>query len=352
MAFGAMSTLPVFAETNTTLPVTSSDDGTVSVPITKVLTVKDGPGVLPGDDVKFNFTVSPDSEGTAYDRGATPDTVFKGPVGNDEITVTPAKRTGSTSVTYEGTLNIDPSKFPGPGIFAYTLEDDVTYANPVSGTTVDPLYEGFKDYSEYYTVKVAIEMKDGKQALQGVVATPWHKTDKVGVMSFAAEYDPKILLVEKQLSGNQAVPTDQFTFKLDVTGPAGETYRWAVYSELDENWTFNNYQPEQTGTVTANDAATGIIMQEGWHLVVFGLSPSDTYTLTETDTKGYEPSGAWQGKPEHIDSQADRQHINFLNKKEGTVPTGIIMTWAPYVLVAGLAVVFGVLFFGRRRHND
>lgn len=42
---------------------------------------------------------------------------------------------------------------------------------------------------------------------------------------------------------------------------------------------------------------------------------------------------------------------NFTNTKDGNVPTGILMTAAPYVAVVGLGGVFAGMFFRRKRED-
>lgn len=50
-----------------------------------------------------------------------------------------------------------------------------------------------------------------------------------------------------------------------------------------------------------------------------------------------------------IDGQDET--VAFTNTKDGTVPTGILMTAAPYVAVVGLGSAFAGMFFRRKRED-
>ena len=43
--------------------------------------------------------------------------------------------------------------------------------------------------------------------------------------------------------------------------------------------------------------------------------------------------------------------VEFTNNRDAVTPTGIVMSFAPYILLVALAGVFAVLFLRKRRHE-
>ena len=318
-------------------PVFAADDiiDGSTADVTKTLTLTDG--VKPASAVKFSFNVAPSGTVDAA-AGLDKDTVFKGvPNGltvEDTNTTSTAVQNENT-LTYTTQLVAHASAFDLPGIYQYTVNETPNNAAE---------YEGISFDKAAYTVKVYVTYNDAGTALQVnnlVVTSAAGKTKDV---VFANTYDPSTLTVTKLLAGNQAVATDKFPFTLTIKGTAGEEYKYAIK---------NGETTSEPVTLTANAEGTatqtGIEMGKNTQLIVYGLSENDTYTLTETDLKGYESS--WTDATTTSAMGAADKSISVTNTKSGAVPTGIIMSAAPYAAIVGLGGVFAGLFFRKKKED-
>lgn len=346
MALNVLNIAPVFAEENTTV-INPDADG--NYPITKTLTLADGDNIKPANGIEFGFSLSVPSTGyTEYDSAKTdgygPETEFYGLKDNDGvkgISVTAAVANDETTKKeYKTKLVVTPTEFEHPGIYVYELTENAV-------PTDDQKYEGITDDNpnEKYIIKVTIGYAaDGttKKVLSVVAAKDG--TTKLGNIAFDAKYDPSTLTVTKVTSGNQDVAGTEFTFTLKVEGQEGETYTWTTYNA--------NKAQQETGDLTSNTNTTkeGIKLQNGWYIEVKGLSNNDKYTLTETNAKGYTPDEI-NGVAQTFGTTDQKKDIQFKNKKDGTVPTGILMSAAPFAGLIGLGGVFAGLFFRRKRED-
>lgn len=330
VGISAFAATPVFAEAS---PVEGNE-----VAVTKTLTLTDG--VKPADGLSFDFTVA-NGAGVTPSASADPDTIFAGVTGG--LTATAATQTaGDTSKTsYTGGLTANAAVFKYPGIYRYTVTEA-----PVSA---DKAYEGITiTDNPTYTVDVYV-VYDANNTLT-VNYMEIHKDDsttKTNEIAFGNTYDPAALTITKQITGNQSVASDEFGVTVTINGAAGEEYEVAT----------SDNQPSQT--LTAKDggvATTELTVTNGTTITIKGLSTTDTYQITETALKGYTPSinGAQandgQFAAEAMGSLTDK-NVTLVNTKEGTVPTGIIMSAAPYAAMIGLGGVFAGFFFRKKKED-
>ena len=142
----------------------------------------------------------------------------------------------------------------------------------------------------------------------------------------------------KTISGNQGDKNKRFNFTLEITGANPGTYRI----------TANNVTDNPTSiTVGASGTATGeYSLTNGSTVKVVGLNAGavctvtenpDDYTATHKLDTGEENSGADSGA---VTLNSDHS-VAFTNTRNGIIPTGIIMTIAPFAI--GICV-FGAVF--------
>ena len=102
-------------------------------------------------------------------------------------------------------------------------------------------------------------------------------------------------------------------------------------------------------------------LSNGEYVVIKGLTENTNYTITETDysNAGYKTTykvgagEATEGKAYTAENMGkDDTSVTFINNKQGTVPTGILLETAPYMIL-GAVVLAGivVLFVTRRRRS-
>ncbi len=305
-----------------------------TVPITKtVVTQEKDKYVRPATGLRFRFAAT--GVGDDYDPTAEPGKEFAGPDGG--LTITEATEDPAASqpgkIAYSGgSVHADASAFPGPGLYVYNLAEQ---PNPDG----DAKYEGIKNDDSQYQIKVHVINDEGTQKVDSIIAANTTNLDaKVANLSFVNQYQPGCITVKKLLSGNQAVYTDVFPFTLDLQGAPGETY------VVEQNGEDTTLTADDQGKATFNTT-----LGKDQSFTVCGLSETDTYKVTETDTKGYTSR-----QSVHYTQQdgLPMRRITVLNYKNGTVPTGIITNYGPYVVLVGLATVLAILLFKRSRRED
>lgn len=254
-----------------------------------------------------------------------------------------------------------------PGIYHYVVHEKTPTKDSITqypGITYDE-----KDYDVYVYVFVN-EETDESYVDDIIVAGP--DGTKVGDgngdgitydkgVVITNTYATKNLTVTKTVSGNQGEKGRAFNFSISVkpgnTEVSGEESYNLVYGNTsvtlnkDNNWTVSNV------TLAHNAIAT-----------IYGLTADDKYTVKEDNYagEGYETTMtiAETGKEDETltfinnqdrttgeKSMEDSTAITVTNRKNVTTPTGIVLSFAPYILLVALAGVFGVLFLRRRKEE-
>ena len=318
MALSAMGVAPVFAEAGVAVN---------SVEVTKEVTFNHA---KPGTDVNFGFSIDP---------------VDGAPAGLSIGNATYSSTNGSKAI-YKATLTVNPTKYTTPGVYSYTLTESAL------GTTNE--YKGIEDTIESKTVKVYVTTTDGAAPIVEAITVAndegqTGEENKLANTVFAADYTTKTLELTKAVKGNQANKNDSFVFNLTLSGATGEEYSWEVK---------NGTNVEDSG----KGDKTGIQMKDGWVLTVNGLSDTDSYTITESNDGGYDStdvtvnSGTATKNTKTVTNtlvygERDVENVVFTNNKNGTIPTGILMTAAPYAALVGLGGIFAGFFFRRKRED-
>lgn len=324
MTLSAMGVAPVFAETNT---------ANVTVIVNKTENVKDPVG-------KISFNADPRTPGASESPLYGADTIAAGPNGGlsvADIDFSPSD-TDTQTTTKTAAITINKSAFSNlpVGQYCYTISQS---SSTIDGLpTVDTTYNAhvFKTNNGLY---LTVDNGNG------------NKLSDEGI-SFAQTYTTKTLTVKKVITGNQANMTDTFPFTVTVKpSAAGENYEVSDRAEAA-------YASDGTATVTATLGNEQI-------MTISGLSPADAAAIQETfaKTKGYSVSSD-NGTVTTTDDGTTitasiasaamgnkNKTVTVTNDKTGTIPTGILMSAAPYVGLVGLGGIFAGLFFRRKRED-
>lgn len=333
-------------------------DSVIEVPFAKeVLT--DGKTYAP--NTQFEFEVLESGTAGVLLVGWGNETVYPGNQAHDGLTVTNpdafSANDGISNLKKNGKLSINLDKFTKPGIYHYVLkEKDTTY----EGITKDPSV-----YDVYVTVVVVDGVKKAGIRFVERNADGTAGTTKDSNVTFQNKYNSesgvKTLKVEKQITGNQSVASHEFSFsiKVESTADSNRKYHVVKYNGADD----------EVGTVvdeiTSGVATTSYKLYDDQYLVVYGLSSNDTYTVEETDanTDGYttkyyydnmESTEITLNKDNAVvgKSNSNGVHIIVNNDKNSSAPTGIVMTFAPYILMIGAACVLMVVFLRKKREEE
>lgn len=375
--------------------------------LTKTVTT-DGETFEPNTSFAFTITSNGGSDGekveveeftlSGKEYGATGDqklTVYKGikgalnfgtgfsGTGSNELAFTPGEDNNdngedlTNSFTNSGKLTVTASVFKQPGIYHYTVNETegsyegivydkavrhvylyVNYAKDADGNLTDTLEVG--------NVVVSKEV-DGVETKVG-----GYEIDNVNLNNKGIEFtnnygdqsgndpDPENpkpedkndsthdITIGKTVTGNQGDKKAVFNFTVTVNGDSGEKYK-VVDKDGNVQKALTSGKPETYQ------------LKHGETIKITGLTENDTYTVVETEanqngyTTTYTPGeGATRVNDEGETIQAvakDGAQYTVTNDRDVTTPTGIVLSFAPYILLVALAGVFGVLFLRRRKEE-
>lgn len=288
-------------------------------------------------------------------------------------------------ITKELTVAVDLSKFTQPGVYRYKISDTTTDPVLFAAGIVRPA-----DYETDRYLDVYIEYNEAGTELQiaGYVLAKDNtskttaSTDKTSGFDVASEtkakedkYTTYNVTLKKMVSGSLGDKTHEFPFEITVSNNS-LTY---FYKETEGEGaaTVANAAP------MTNTALSGITLKDKDMLYLFGLSPkatvayterndtADTYQVqvsTETAATNVSSNGTHAfaaaaitdydtvNSNEAANTQEtlsdDNKAITFTNTLNAISPTGVVLRFAPYIIMAGIAVVLLVLAARRRKDTQ
>ncbi len=274
------------------------------------------------------------------------ETVYAGVEGGLKAGVIEFKGT-STEGTGDSKLTVNASAFTKPGVYHYVLSEK-------EGTNNMMTY----DKTEYDVYVYIYADKDTAPQVVAVEKGAETAKDKVTSLDFTNEYDKTTdrthdVTVTKTITGNQSVKTNKYEFE------------YKVLSESDNEL---KYTAEVNGTVVdggieKNKVYTATLTDKGT-IKIYGLTENDTveiyevdsaanqdgYTTTVKDADGVTANDKKTGVAGAVTKDGAKATVD--NNKNTTTPTGIVMTYAPYILMAALACVLGFVLLGRRNREE
>lgn len=316
------------------IPAASHAEGGNAQTVTKVLENKNTNAVVPKED--FSFQVKASDEVTEAPSNISPETyptpVVKGVDGG--ITVAKASYTHETmELTQKPEITVNAEKFTSPGIYRYEISE-------TKGSTDGMTYSDQTYVLDVYMVND--ENNSGKMKVQGVVSFEKGKaTEGKKDMAFKNVYDTKDLTVTKKVTGNQGDKNKEFSFTVTIKDANPGTIHSFKY-QIGSDSTM------KTAVVSDGTATIEGKLKDGQSIKVFGLSPKDTYTVVERDANkdGYKTTGEEKQAKEMGDKDVT---VTVTNDRNTTVPTGVISTIAPFVLIIAAVGVFAVIYFKKSR---
>lgn len=320
-------------------------------------------------NVTFGFTiaageavVATDSTPAIYKGIGTPTVgtaIFTSDDSKNTVAGKPSDVAGSPTdgfkyVTKEVTVNFSNVSFSAPGIYRYIITET---APTQDGITIEGhntrTLDVYVEYAENSDTALAVT----HYVLHDDTGNPNTATKSDG---FTNTYATSNLTLEKQVTGNQGDRDKYFEFTVNITDAVAGT----VYSVdlTDATWSSTSSPNPTELTVGESGAVSGTFyLKDDESIVIQGLTEDTSYTIAETSyaNDGY--------KTEYkIDSEASVEantttakimgtsdhKVIFTNDKSGTVPTGILLETAPYVVLMLVVVAGGVaLLAAKRKHS-
>lgn len=316
-----------------------------------------------------------ESEGAVTEGGAvfTPDdtTTSGTPTDADDNTQKYAEK--------EMTVDFSSISFTAPGIYRYIITETASTASGITNDAVSTrtldVYVQYKNTAEsgqdpvYSNTELEVSHYVLHEGLEDPAAQGEEKSD-----GFTNTYTTYDLTLEKNVTGNQGDRDKYFAFTVKITGAVEGTVYTVDFPDTDNspNNTANSLTVGEGGSVSAT-----YYLKHGQSIVIQGLTADTHYTIEESNysTDGYSTAYSVEVGGEEVvqsttsNSTGDRKMsidatepegtattgdntVTFTNTKNGTVPTGILLETAPY-LILGAVVVAGlvVLFATRRRRT-
>lgn len=339
-------------------------DAATKVQIKKTVTT-DGKTFAP--NATFKFAIEPGDASTA--TAGSP--AIKAGIGVDDIVIgdvvfTSDDNTTLLSTSYSGYANIDVSKvtYTTPGIYHYVIKEDIPKEeDKVKGVVYD---ESQKD------IYVYVENVDGSNTVTAVVSTTDNNA-KASSIDFVNNYgeegpgkEDKVFdaTIHKKVTGNQGDRTAKYDFTLRIDSSDREKYYVVEVPQGTAGADANNrivVKANEDKTISIGDKEHFTIngLVEGESYVVTEVSYADngytTYVINdlyinETYDKTGTPGNSIDQKTNGVALENDVVYT-IINDNNVTTPTGIILTFAPYILMVAAAGVLAVMFLRKKREE-
>lgn len=189
---------------------------------------------------------------------------------------------------------------------------------------------------------------------------------------FTNSYDTSDLTLRKQVTGNQASRDKYFEITLNIDKAQPNTKYDVVIDDADATSKANaatitaNAGKTNATSITTDDtgkATQKFYLQHGQQVTVQGIAKDTTYAVTE-NTEDYKSTENTKATPV-VTTKADTEAApvdgtivstdlttGFLNTRSGVIPTGVIMTVAPFAAVTLLGAVGMVTIKMRKKEDD
>ena len=287
----------------------------------------------------------------------------------------------------EATISFTGITFPEPGIYRYIVTETASATDEAAGIMHDNDTDRVLD--------VYVTDKNDETGKLKVSAYVMHKnvgTVKLGdnygsadvtaagnalvdkTDGFTNEFNSKDLVFKKEVTGNQASRDKYFKFTVKLENVnANDKYVVSIANDNNAATTDGNadatsgvtsatkadYQgqnnpTEVTGAQLKSENGVAFYLQHGQSIAIRGIAPNATYTVTE-DAEDYKSTAAGvtgyadatTGVIATVAGTGKAVMTSYLNERDGIIPTGILLSATPWIIL-GVVVVAGIVFFAVR----
>lgn len=300
-------------------------------------------------DVSFSFTIA----GSEY-RGNGEDEIKTG-IGNLTIDTAEFHTTDSVSdgkATKVLNVHIPENTYSQPGVYRYEVTENEAIGMVKEDITNDTASTKYLD--------IFVKRVGDKCEVYGSELFADGSAEKLdGFVNTYTTYD---LDLTKHVTGDMGETDYPFEFTVEFSGPVNTTFTVGGKGYDEESVTLVGEEGELTGTATMQ-----VKLADAETLELSGIPSCVEYTITETNPgKGYSTTNVidedWHtvnfddGNDYSTEKQTmgkENHAVDFVNSRNaGDIPaTGIILNFAPYILLVAFAGVFAVLFLRKRREE-
>lgn len=333
--------------------------------------------------VTFTFTIAP---GVAVPAsGGSSRSIYAG-IGNPKLKVGDSETSAVTFASGDGTyasaqsgdtvelgadqkyakkvvtVDFNGIQFTAPGIYRYVITE--------AETTQDGIVN---DDNTTRTLDVFVKYKvdSGRELeISNYILYPGTKTDSADVAAeqkddgFTNTYISYDLTLAKTVTGNQGDRDKYFKFKVDITKAVKDTIYVVDLADAEEFPFVNGTTQTNPNSLTVGTGGTVsqvYYLKHDQSIVIRGLTEDTQYTITEESYSGdgyttsyvLDEEDSVKNNTTGAKTMGTADHtVTFNNDKQGTVPTGILLDVAPYLLLVVAALAgFVMLALGGKRRN-
>lgn len=261
------------------------------------------------------------------------------------------------------TVDFSGVTFTEPGIYRYVITETGTN-QAVTNDTNDKRYLDVYVTDDNGELKVSgyiLHATDSEVGMGDSQGSDGKQTDNKS-QGFTNTYDTSNLTFKKEVSGNQASHDKYFEFTVEIKDAVPET----VYNVDITGATATSGGNAATIAANANKAnvtqltvgADGKVtqkfyLQHGQYITIQGIAKDSTYTVTENKEDYKSEAAVVEGYKDPTTGTVVSTDLNtsYLNTREGTIPTGVIMTVAPFAAVTLLGG-FGIAKLSMKKRRD
>lgn len=327
------------------IPAFAADDDASSTSTTEAATAT---GTATGDAItSMTFSKTVDADANTYQPKETfkftvaGASVTEGEKYNDAVvsagtgTITASDVVTDSTLMgkqiYTSTLSFSGLSFTQPGVYKYTVTEtegtnkDMTYDSTTRNLYVYIRWNEDKTATEIYGAAMS---KDGTTSNKSAdFKNEYKKSNKTD------EFQD--LTIQKTVTGAQGDTSKLFNFTLTITSGSNRKY----------------YMVSTTANGSEEQLESGVAyefqLKHGESIKIENLSANDTYTITETESgkDGYTTTGEVK-TAKNMATTATTETIT--NNKDAVTPTGIFMSYGPYITMIAAAAVLAFVFLRKR----
>ncbi len=329
--------------------------------------------ILPAEanvpNATFSFTIV---SGRSAEATATTLEITAGPegaeVGTATFTPTSETKTGiPTDTSISGkkyasatvTVSLTKVSFPAPGVYRYVISENVTGLDAAFSTDEVP------QYLDVYVANSAAASATNHLEIKGYVlhsdeSAPLNTGGEPAIKSdgFTNEYAAQNLTFSKTVTGNQGSRDKYFKFTVSITGAAaGAKYDVdltnadaAVPESVSTKSEYIGKSNAASIEIPAGATGTEAVyyLKNGQSLTIKGLAKGTGYTITE-EYEDY--TQTVEGTANGTIGTEDIT-VAYTNNRGGAVPTGVMLTIVPGVIIVGIAIVGLIVFSRKKKENE
>lgn len=266
-------------------------------------------------------------------------------------------------------LDFSKCNFTEPGIYRYIITESGTnqaVTNDEDATRVVDVYVNDDSSADGKKLTIAgyvlhsneSDIKAGDD-LGSTNANPDGKSQ-----GFTNEYDTSDLTFKKEVSGNQASHDKYFKFTVTIENAVPGTVYNVNCLNADKTSKSNAATiTENAGKTNPDKFTVGIdgtvtqefYLQHGQEITIQGIAKDSTYSVTENeeDYKSTAAVVADYTAPANGTIESADLKTSYLNTRAGVIPTGVIMTVAPFAAVTLLGAAGMVkIRMSKKREDD